>query len=435
MTKEIVKGFKNLTSKFVQHLSEQMEKEKILLCPAGDMTKAIVESGLLSGNNIVGILDQSPKSNRFQLPEYHYNQLANLGANKIILCHMAYGDIISKNIMQYINEPGSIELINLSDYFITEFSLFIEHDALEYEKDNIVICKPRGGLNDMLSQIVLCWGYAIEHKRKLYVDTSKSGFLDCLSNYFEPSGRLNFGMPTGVNEATSIFPSALIGKIYDYDAVLHGYDSLYSTEQSEQYCYREKISGDKITFNFDKGYPEKILVHEQSGGGMHSICALANLKLKNTLSSNIKASIISLGDYSAAHIRNTDYQTDYKGFLLRLNEEVETKMLVCTDDHECKEFAKLLFGEKFVSVSNIPNTQGAPLHENKNINRSQANIDAITDLLVLASAKNIYNKPLDGLNNKAFDGEKLEKCTIESGFGLLAKALNKNKIVITNLLD
>lgn len=430
MSEGIVKGLENIFFKFIADLIDEklINNVNTLLCPAGEMTQAVINRELLSKCNVIGVLDKVPQDNRSKLREYHYNQISKLKANTIFICHATYGDLIEKDICQYVGEEDSIEIIKLSDYLTAHLTQYISSDSLEYDENKIVICKPRGGFNDMLSQITSCWVYAIEYKRKLYVDTSNSGFLDCFSNYFEQSGRLFFGMPLNVNNK-SVFPSGIADKIFDYEAVLYGYDPS-RVIQGKDYCYREKVSGEKISFNFDQDYSEDVLIHEQEGRNPYSICTLANLRLKKSIATEINETLSRLGNYSAIHVRNTDYKTNYHNFFIELKDKIETNILICTDDYECKQFAKSVFSEKFVSVSNIPDTQGVPLHENQNINRYNTNIDTIKDLLALGASNKIYNQKINGLNGKMVDNS----ISIESGFAFLSKALNKEKTVITSIL-
>ena len=38
--------------------------------------------------------------------------------------------------------------------------------------EQVVLCRPEGGFNDILCQIELCWRYADAHERVLVVDTA-----------------------------------------------------------------------------------------------------------------------------------------------------------------------------------------------------------------------------------------------------------------------
>ena len=48
-----------------------------------------------------------------------------------------------------------------------------------------LLCRPRGGFNDTLSQIFLCMQYAKKTNRKLIIDTTRSGLHDNFSSYFK----------------------------------------------------------------------------------------------------------------------------------------------------------------------------------------------------------------------------------------------------------
>ena len=61
------------------------------------------------------------------------------------------------------------------------FPFFLSGSSSKY-----LLCRPRGGLNDTLTQISLCLDYAFKFKRHLIIDTMRSGILDRFDNYFEP---------------------------------------------------------------------------------------------------------------------------------------------------------------------------------------------------------------------------------------------------------
>jgi hypothetical protein len=47
-----------------------------------------------------------------------------------------------------------------------------------------IFCRPHCGLNDILCQIATCIFYALDYRRVLYIDTSRSAFLDDFDRYF-----------------------------------------------------------------------------------------------------------------------------------------------------------------------------------------------------------------------------------------------------------
>ncbi|MDR1911169.1 MAG: hypothetical protein LBQ52_02325 [Helicobacteraceae bacterium] len=61
---------------------------------------------------------------------------------------------------------------------------FNARQASAKEPKKYIFCRPRGGLNDILCQIDICILYAIDYRRVLYIDTSRSAFLDDFDRYF-----------------------------------------------------------------------------------------------------------------------------------------------------------------------------------------------------------------------------------------------------------
>ncbi|MDR1911977.1 MAG: hypothetical protein LBQ52_06500, partial [Helicobacteraceae bacterium] len=118
-------------------------------------------------------------------------------------------------------------------------------------------------------------------------------------------------------------------------------------------------------------------------------------------------------------IRHSDYKTDYKTFLAQIPND-DRKIALCTDSYEVQQYAKSFFGDRVICVSDIPDTGGKPLHGNKNLDRYQTNLTALSDLFVLASAKTLYiTKTENGLT---------------SGFGSLAMNLNKRPKLVKRLI-
>lgn len=57
-----------------------------------------------------------------------------------------------------------------------------------------LLCRPRGGINDTLNQIELCWRYARSYNRILVVDTEylvSSGICISFSELFETHKNLD----------------------------------------------------------------------------------------------------------------------------------------------------------------------------------------------------------------------------------------------------
>jgi hypothetical protein len=279
-----------------------------------------------------------------------------------------------------------------------------------------VLCRPRGGLNDMLCQIQLCWDYAKKFDRTLVINTDNSGFLDSFENYFVLKGSTEvdvvFDFPIGADlTKASCVPNELFSHIDDYKAVWISGGG-----------FVDQASNVKVTFDFTEDYSESVLIHEQCGGGNNSIDVLANFVLSSDLAKIALDKIETLGTYQSIHVRNTDYKTEYESFFNEIDSSSgEEKLVLCTDDYACQSYAVKFFRERLMLSSNIPDLNGKSLHANMKINRLQANYDSIIDLLVLASGTKLHTTNLTG--------------GFKSGFSRLAEHLQARKDIIEQLLS
>ena len=275
------------------------------------------------------------------------------------------------------------------------------------------ICRPKGGLNDIFNQIEKSCRYCLTYRRKLYVDTTRSGFLDTFNNYFVAPPYITFEEKFGsIEYPASVFPDFLKNNIFDYE-----------TEPAGKGGNIYKIkNGPIVDINFKKNYPEQYIIYEKSGGGGKSFNFIRRIRLKDNIRCKIISIIDGLGKYDAVHIRHTDYKTDYKPFLDSLADSIHNKIVVCTDSHEVQQYSIALFGDKLHIVTSIPDTQGETLHYNASLDRYSTNVDSLVDLFILASSDKLYfSKTTKGKGKM-------------SGFGKLARYLHGNKKVVKRLL-
>ena len=261
-----------------------------------------------------------------------------------------------------------------------------------------LLCRPCGGLNDMLNQIYLCMSYAKKFDRELWVDTTRSGFGDCFRHYFNTTSEMNFGVPED-HEARSCFPHEVEGKIMTYQRSWHkDFGGVILLPE-----------GPLLTFDFDRDYEEELLIHDQVGGGKQGSGALRVLTLKDNIASEIKEQLIALGSYIAIHVRHTDYKTDYQGFFARIKQKVgDNKVVLCTDSFECQQYAQSVF-PNIEMASDIPDTQGKSLHENPEVASFETNVQTLKDLVVISCGREFLYAKTEG--------------KILSGFAILALCL------------
>jgi len=287
---------------------------------------------------------------------------------------------------------------------------------METPNRKIILCRPHGGLNDMLNRMHRCYFYAKTFKRDLYIDGQKSGFRDNLGNYFVHVVKRNkikiiFDdfVPT---KNISVFPTFLNNRL-DFQTKIIGKGKV-----------RELNSNQKIHFDFKK-YDEDVIVYEVMGGGIWSFYAFKWLHFTEPVKTHINSIINNLKEYDAVHVRNTDIKTDYKTFFNRISPKIKRKLVLCTDSFECQQFAKSFFGNRLVIVSEIPDTKGESLHDNSNFSTYQQNLNVLTDLMILACSKRFF----------AMKPTQWKFWKFNSGFSRLAAMLHFRKDLVRKLLN
>ena len=280
-----------------------------------------------------------------------------------------------------------------------------------------VLCKPRGGLNDILCEVEKCWRYAEKHNRYLLIDSTDSGLHDNFWKYFDTRLPAVIKAMPKYNELNNLtcHPSAVAGEL---DSYISKYSSMHSN-------FIEEVSKRKLTFNHNAEYTEEVLVHEQCWEGEFlSIFCLDGLVFKPEVQEYIKNKIKNLGSYVGLHIRNTDYKMDYQYLFTKMKEEVKNKKIVlCSDDFKMfDEAKKWLPDNEIIRLSTFKDNDGSPLHHMHHEDQYQMNLDVLTDLIALAKSKKIY---FGNVNN-------LQKF---SGFSMLAYCLQENPTILHKLLN
>jgi len=280
--------------------------------------------------------------------------------------------------------------------------------------DGLVLCRPRGGLNDMLCQIEKCWSYAEHYGRHLLVDTYRTEFHDDFGKYFVPkaAGRVSFGAFDALRWNGSVRPKFLAGRVNQYEATWSPKAQAHVDRQAKK---------KPVTFDFSRNHNEQVLVHDQCGGGTLSILALQRLRLASTAVEAIAPRLQRFRNHTAVHVRNTDIRTDYVSLFQEVAASLPEGLIVlCTDDWHCQVYARELFGERVFLSSDIPDTDGRPLHWNRGQDPGLTNLDAITDLLAMALSKQLFV-------SKRASGQ-------VSGYFRLAQALRERPDIVDGLL-
>ena len=284
-----------------------------------------------------------------------------------------------------------------------------------------VLCRPQGGLNDMLNQIERCYFYALVCSRYLIVDTAyihSDSFRDRFSKYFlsrHPRMLLENPLSDGELDALAAFPSFLSGRVSNYRVDYDAGSKSYVEAESRQ----------PVTFNMRATYREPLLVHHGHGGGLRSILCLGHLTLSPMMRSRLEERMRRLpAGYAALHVRNTDMKTDYRPMLAEIRRRGVSDLFVATDDRRVLDECRVVLpGTVIHSFSEIPDTGGKPIHLGFSTAEAEVrNSDAILDLLILAQAKLLF------LCRKVHgSGPQI------SGYARLASLLNENPEYIRDL--
>lgn len=265
--------------------------------------------------------------------------------------------------------------------------------------DRSLLCRPHGGLNDILSQVHKTLIHALQYRRQFIIDTRRHGFHDDFCHYFEtirsfPSVRLRFTHEDAVrlNHQESCFPSSLKARVDNY--------TLEYVESLSNYVVAN--SGEQPQIGVaDRS--ETLVIHDQCGGG-RGCQALPYFKFTAQISDEITTRILSLPKgYEAIHIRYSDVPFNYGPFLQSLRESLKGRsVVVCTDSFEVLKACKELLTDSAVySLGNPPNTS-QKIHDNPGVTNPTTNTNALVDLLTLALAKKIYLPSGEGVYPSGF---------------------------------
>jgi hypothetical protein len=319
---------------------------------------------------------------------------------------------------------------------------------------NFVLCRPQNGLNDMLSTIEKCCRYGEQFQRKVIIDTNYS-----YSNTWHADFDMYF---TSLDEnlilspkqleidlnSLRVFPYFLTDRVNSYvmdKKILHYANgdwqigSLYEnsvvyTSKYGKMVYRADSCFKKIiTYDFSKPYNEQLLVHHHGWrDDTLSLSALKRLRLTPFMQEELKKRFMMIdGPYSAIHVRHTDYLSDYTSILKILEQNPPTKLFIATDNSIVLDvFIRTLKHTQIFSFARELSRTGKPIHVGKDSMNFQKNVDAILDLLMLASAEVLWlTKIVDKISIADFNTPDY------SGFSILAYNLKNNKIILQNLIS
>ena len=293
-----------------------------------------------------------------------------------------------------------------------------------------VLCRPDAGLNDILCQIEFMHRYATQSKRTLVVDTAYENslyFKDHFSNYFNTSASnliLDIKEIAPYFDRMRTFPEEITGRVNSYLA----------WPSPEHQNFADHHTGTRLSFDASQVYEHQLLVHHSWGGGNLSLFALTKLNLVDPIVDALIDRIDTIGEpFSAIHIRNTDYKTDYIQCIQQIKDSILTPVFLATDDYECRNYCIDLLGSENVKYfSDLPE-EDIPLHANHTFTDPyKRNVDAILDLLTLALSTCFYRIGIDGTLSGTATGYATlaENLTRHDGIVLSVLGINQKSIAL-----
>jgi hypothetical protein len=289
--------------------------------------------------------------------------------------------------------------------------------------ERLLLCRPQGGLNDMLCQIERARLYAERFDRTVVVDTNHPRalfFRDIFSNYFTSRDArllLNPADAPGCLDEIDVFPTFLKGRLRFYDTRF----------ETSVWQYVDTEVGEPVTFDFEQDYPQRLIVHHADGGGDRSLGALARLGLQGGLREELSRRRALAGRrYSAVHVRQTDYRSGYESLTAEQIDPIDPLFVATDNPRIVAHFRALIGADRVLSFANLPHEDGWPLHQVRDLDDcAERNRDAILDLLMLALATRFYILPL----RPNAHGAKY------SGYTMLAAKLRDSPGVLSGLIE
>ena len=298
--------------------------------------------------------------------------------------------------------------------------------------DRFLLCRPQGGLNDMLSQVEACCRYAEQAGRIVIVDTAYAGsstFHDDFRNYFRSSQARLLLDPSEAGcsfDEMTVMPEFLQGRVSGYTADWRPRRAPHPSPGGQASSgWMDTKTGLPLSFKFNEGHPQELLVHHAEGRRDIALFALMRMTVPPRISDELKRRLDAIGPgYDAIHVRHTDYRSKYEEAIDGLRKAPPRRLFLATDNAEVlQQFRDVLGVDRVFSFSWLPPNAGEPLH--KTVlgveDRFNRNRDAIVDLLMLALSRRLILVRLQ-------DGPGL------SGFSQLANTLWSTKIALKHLL-
>jgi len=247
-----------------------------------------------------------------------------------------------------------------------------------------IICKPRGGMIDTFSLIVMCLKHAVKFNRTLVIDTRKSlHFKDGFFKYFSSKNSKIFEGDTD--------------EIYKHINHL----SFYPKELTLDFLEFDPYVNKQENIDLDKNYSEDVVIygHVNSNLDRDIFYFFRNFDVNPIILDLYKKRLSLLPEnYTAVHVRNSDYKSDVPLFIHEHKDIIKNdNIFLATDDTQSIQ----LFKEHFTNVFTFTKINDSKkmchgkvegIHHiiRSDKDHEQFNIDTVSDFLLLCSGKKYY---------------------------------------------
>jgi hypothetical protein len=255
------------------------------------------------------------------------------------------------------------------------------------ESNRILLARPSSGFVDILNQIVTSYEWAQTLSRHLVVDTRWGNWRDALDYYFDVlpvhASHISLASDDDALSTMTVHP-ALLSDLRD-----RSYRRKLVRDDAGNLRVTDARSGLDISSYNVPDCSKDVIVHHPIGGGERAAEALGMLTLTPELRRLTSEAMRDVPrPYNAVHLRNTDLVAsldDAREQIAMLNPDVP--ILVASDNAmSLSAISEMCPRHVFLSVTENFSSSGTPLHFDTSLDARRRNVEALTDVLALASA-------------------------------------------------
>jgi hypothetical protein len=263
--------------------------------------------------------------------------------------------------------------------------------------------QPRGGFNDIFSQLILCMKYCVHFKKILLLDTKNSEYRINFSDYFTFNNSItdHLNIITDFNEIKkivyenpefTIYPNCLQGHIKE---IIDGDLKMKVKKIDEKNSTFVDLNDNKLTIPYFN-VKEDILVYI-NWGGANGFTVFSQLIINPAIVMYCKKLYEKLPKpYIAIQIRNTDYKCDYQKLYLENKDMIHSykAVYIATDDKKSIDFFKTKKLKVFNFCHFPPSDDYENLHYSKDVDPDVKMKDLMTDILIVSMADKLLSKSI-----------------------------------------